>query len=74
MPKLTMEAARVNAGMTQNDIADKMGISRAYYSNIETGKIEAKPVYIYAFCQITGISMDNLILPEKSTKRILAEE
>lgn len=68
MPRITMEAARRNARLSQEEMADKMGISRAYYSNIETGKVEAKPVYIYAFCQITGFSTDDIIVPEKSTK------
>ena len=53
MARITMEAARVNAGLTQDKIAAKMGISRSFYNNIETGKVtEIKPVYIYAFCQI----------------------
>ena len=68
MAKITMEAARVNAGLTQDQIASKMGISRGFYNNIKTGKVEAKPVYIYAFCQITGFSTDDIILPSESTK------
>ena len=70
MARITMEAARVNAGLTQEQIAEKMGISRVFYNNIENGKVpEIKPVYIYAFCQITGFSTDDIILPTKSTKR-----
>lgn len=70
MARITMEAARVNAGLTQDKIAAKMGISRSFYNNIETGKVtEIKPVYIYAFCQITGFSPDDIILPSESTKR-----
>ena len=70
MARITMEAARVNAGLTQDQIAAKMGISRSFYNSIETGKItDFKPVYIYAFCQITGFSTDDIILPSESTKR-----
>lgn len=72
MARITMEAARVNAGLTQDKIAAKMGISRSFYNNIETGKVtEIKPVYIYAFCQITGFSPDDIILPSESTNRSL---
>ena len=72
MARITMEAARVNAGLTQDKIAAKMGISRSFYNNIETGKVtEIKPVYIYAFCQITGFSPDDIILPSESIKRSL---
>lgn len=74
MARITMEAARVNAGLTQDQIAAKMGISRSFYNNIETGKVEVKPVYIYAFCQITGFSTDDIILPLESTKRSFKEE
>ena len=44
MPKITMKAARINAGLSQAEIADKMGISRELYNNIETGKVTARPV------------------------------
>ena len=72
MARITMEAARVNAGLTQDKIAAKMGISHSFYNNIETGKVtEIKPVYIYAFCQITGFSPDDIILPSESTKHSL---
>jgi len=65
--KLTMEAARVNAGLTQAELAEKMGISRATVNNIENGKMEVRPVYLYAFCHIVGVSEDDILLPIKST-------
>ena len=68
MPKITMKAARINAGLSQAEIADKMGISREFYNNIETGKVTARPVYIYGFCQITGFSTNDIILPSVTTK------
>lgn len=75
MARITMEAARRNAGLTQDQIAAKMGISRSFYNNIETGKVpDIKPVYIYAFCQITGFSTDDIILPMESTKCKLASD
>lgn len=67
MVKLTMEAARVNAGLTQAELAEKMGISRATVNNIENGKMEVRPVYLYAFCHIVGVSEDDILLPIKST-------
>ena len=65
--KLTMEAARVNAGLTQEKLAEKMGISRATVNSIENGKMEVRPVYLYAFCHIVGVSEDDILLPIKST-------
>ena len=67
MVKLTMEAARVNAGLTQEKLAEKMGISRATVNSIENGKMEVRPVYLYAFCHIVGVSEDDILLPIKST-------
>lgn len=67
MPKISMAAARMNAKLSQEQIAEKMGISRAYYADIENGKKEVKPVYFYAFCHITGFSEDDILLPNEST-------
>lgn len=68
VPKITMEAARVNSKLTQEQIAQKLGISRGYYNNMEKGAVDIKPAYILGFCQITGFKMDDIILPERSTK------
>lgn len=67
MPKITMQAARVNAGYTQKQLGEKLKVSRELVNAIETGKVEVKPVYLYAFCHVTGFSEDDIILPTKST-------
>ena len=66
---ITMKAARANVNLSQEKVADILGISRDYYHQIETGKIEPKPLYIYAFCQVVGCKLEDLILPNVSTKR-----
>lgn len=67
MQKITLEAARVNSGLTQGEMAKKIGVSRATVNQWEKGKTMMKPVYLYMFCGITGFSEDDIILPEKST-------
>lgn len=67
MDKISMAAARVNAGLSQEQIAEKMGISRPYYADLENGKREIKPVYFYAFCHIVNMSESDVFLPERST-------
>lgn len=67
MAKITLEAARVNTRLTQQELADKMGVSRATVNNWETGKTEMKTAYLYMFCGITGFSEDEILLPVKST-------
>ena len=67
MAKIPFKAARVAAGRTQQDLADKMGISRATVNEWETGKRVIRTPYLYLFCQITGFSEDDIILPELTT-------
>lgn len=73
MVKLTMEAARVNAGLTQQELADKMGVSRSTVINVENGYTEVRPVYLYAFCHVIGLSEDDILLPIKSADSGLKE-
>ena len=67
MAKITLEAARVNAGLTQAELAEKMDVSRQSVIDWESGKREMKTAYFYLFCHITGFSEDDILLPEKST-------
>lgn len=67
MAKITLEAARVNAGLTQVKLADRMGVSRQTVIDWENGKREMRTPYVYLFCQITGFSVDDILLPKKST-------
>lgn len=67
MAKITMEAARRNAGLTQAQLADKMDVSRQTVIDWENGKREIKTAYLYLFCRVTGFSEDDILLPSKST-------
>lgn len=68
MAKITLQAARVNAGLTQEEMAEKMGVSRAVIIAWENGKTQMRPAYLYAYCHITGFSEDDILLPQKSTE------
>jgi len=67
MAKITLEAARVNAGYTQETLADRMGVSRATVIDWESGKREMRTAYFYMFCRLTGFSEDDILLPKRST-------
>ena len=43
MLQIKMAAARVNAGLTQNDVASRMKISKQTVVNWEKGKVIPKP-------------------------------
>ena len=68
MPKITLRAARVNAGYTQDELAEKLKVSRATVNAWERGRADLKPHHLYAFCYATGVSEDDIILPVKSTE------
>ena len=61
--KITMEAARVNAGLTQQGIADKMGVSRGTIIQWEKGKVIPKPAQFRFFCELCEAPIDCILLP-----------
>ena len=67
MAKISLAAARVNAGLTQEKMAEKLGVSRQTYHAWESGKSEMKVAYFLAFCHITGFTTDDIFLPEEFT-------
>lgn len=74
MPKITLEAARRNVGLTQQQLAEKLDVSRELVNAWEAGRSEVKTVYLYAICHITGFNADDIILPEKYTKGVQNED
>ncbi len=61
--KISLAAARVNAGLTQKEIAGIMGVSNATIVKWETGKIKPKLAQLEMFCRLCGISSDYIFLP-----------
>lgn len=50
--KISLAAARVNAGMTQQDVADKMHISKQTIVNWESGRVIPKPAQFEMMCRL----------------------
>lgn len=67
MAKITMEAARVNAKLTQAELAEKMGVSRSTVIDWENGKREIRTAYLHLFCIVVGMAEDDILLPEINT-------
>ena len=63
MARITLEAARVNKGMTQEELAQKMGVSRQTIISWEKGDRPMKPAYLYMFCGIVGMTENDILLP-----------
>ena len=62
--KVTIEAARVNAGLTQSEAAKRAKINKKTLSAYERGKRLPKVDVLNALCHIYGCTMDDIkILP-----------
>lgn len=65
--QIHVNAARVNAGLSQEELAQKMGVSRQTVIMWESNRREMSTAQFFMFCSITGFSADDIILPTKST-------
>ncbi len=63
--RISMAAARVNAGMTQEDVAKAMEISKATIINWEKGRVIPKPAQFKMYCEVVGIDEDLISLPSR---------
>lgn len=58
--KITPAAARVNAGLTQRDVAEKMGVSTNTVINWENGKTLPSVSMAWRLSELYGIPLDNI--------------
>lgn len=68
MQLVSIKAARVNAELTQAEMAKELGVSLSLYQDIENGVRAIKPLELYALCHVTGFAEHELRLPNKSAK------
>ena len=65
MPKITLEAVRVNAGMNQKEWAKRLGVSSATVISWEKGKTEPTLTQLREMSLLSGIPMDFIFVPDK---------
>lgn len=58
--KISMAAARVNAGLTQREAAGEIGVSLSTIKNWEKGKTSPKYKQIDTICGVYQIPVDNI--------------
>ncbi len=63
--QISLAAARVNAGLTQMDVAKEMHISKQTVVNWENGKVIPKPAQLEMMCRLYDFPIDNIFLPYK---------
>lgn len=61
--QISLAAARVNAEMTQDEVARKLGVSNRTVINWEKGKIKPNAATIMALSSIYSIPVDAFLLP-----------
>ena len=65
-PKITLKAARVNAGLTQEGAAQALGKTKQTFVNWESGATEIKWRDFMALCELYQMPAEYLKLPEKA--------
>jgi transcriptional regulator with XRE-family HTH domain len=65
--QISLAAARVNAGMTQDDVAKQMKIGKKTIINWEKGLSIPSFADLNMLSNIYKIPLDNIFLPTKST-------
>ena len=66
--QISLAAARVNAGLTQSEVADKVQKTRQTLQMWEKGKIKIDVGNLYLLASIYGVNIDDIFLPSISTK------
>jgi DNA-binding XRE family transcriptional regulator len=66
MTKISLEAARVNAGFTQREFAKELGVAHTTVVNWEKGNTEPNMSQLRKISELSGIPMDFIFVPDKS--------
>lgn len=61
--QISLAAARVNAGLTQDDVAKHMKVSKKTIVNWEKGKVKPSLATIKMLSLLYHIPIDNIFLP-----------
>ncbi len=65
--QISLAAARVNAGLTQDDVARKMRVSKRTVVNWEKGNVIPNFAVLNTLSELYGMPYDYIFLPSKST-------
>lgn len=63
----TLEEARKDAGYTQQDMADELGISRATYASIEANPDRATVLQARRICQLLSRSYEHIFFAKNDS-------
>ena len=72
--KISLAAARVNAGLTQTEVAEKMGVTANTVVNWEKGKATPSIVVARKLANLYGLELNNIFFPEEANLICEVEE
>lgn len=66
MTKLSIKALRVNNEMSQQDVADILGVSKPTVIKWEKGDVKPKGLVIFALAKLYGVEVGNIAIRQKN--------
>lgn len=60
---ITLAAARVNAGMSQTELGQALGVKRSTVKNWESGAVRIPAIYLREIARISGVDESEIFLP-----------
>lgn len=66
MPRISLEAVRVNAKKTQKEWAELLGVSNTTVVSWEKGNTEPNLSQLRKMSDLSGVPMDFIFVPDKS--------
>lgn len=61
--QLSIKAARVNANLTQQELAEAVGVTTQTINSWENGRREPKVSQAKVLCETLGVRMDDIFFP-----------
>ena len=74
--KDNIRKARMKKGLSQQEVADALDITRVAYANLEKGRVRIVNEHVSALASLLGISLEELLLgyrPDKEAAQRLQE-
>ena len=63
MKQISLRAARIDAGLTQKQAAEQIGVSNVALANWESGKTSPLTKHFVKACEIYGFDTNDIFLP-----------
>ena len=69
--RITIKAARINAGLEQKEAAERIGVTNQTLINWEKGRTVPTIDYAIRMCEVYGVSLNDLIFSGKNPIKLV---